>query len=143
MLAAIVLGGQSAGYVGPAAQTAPPAIRLRAGTIVPGVQETIPGTEALTTDGYAPGQQGYYIVQFRSAVQDAWRSQLEAAGATVLEYLPDYACTVRMTPELAASLQFLPHINWVGLFQPAFKIAPDLMVNGQRLSRVRIEDGAD
>ena len=49
MLAAIVLGGQSAGYVGPAAQTAPPAIRLRAGTIVPGVQETIPGTEANKT----------------------------------------------------------------------------------------------
>lgn len=143
MLAAIVLGGQSAGYVGPAAQTAPPAIRLRAGTIVPGVQETIPGTEALTTDGYAPGQQGYYIVQFRGAVQDAWRSQLEAAGATVLEYLPDYAFKVRMTPELAASLQFLPNVNWVGLFQPAFKVAPDLMVNGQRLYRVRIEDGAD
>lgn len=143
LLATIVLGGQSAGYVGTAAQMTPPTIRLRAGTIVPGVQETIPGTEALTTDGYAPGQEGYYIVQFRSAVQDAWRSQLEAAGVTVLEYLPEFAFKVRMTPELAASLQFLPHVNWVGLFQPAFKIAPDLMVNGQRLYRVRIEDGAD
>ena len=143
LLAGFVLGGQSAGYGGPAAQPAPPAIKLRAGTIVPGVQETIPGTEALTIDGYAPEEPGYYIVQFRGAVQDAWRAQLEAAGATVLEYLPDYAFKVRMTPELAASLQFLPSINWVGLFQPAFKIAPDLTVNGQRLYRVRIEDGAD
>lgn len=62
LLLSFVLSGQSVGYAVPGAQVAPPVIKLRAGTIIPGIEETLPGMEGLTIAGYAPGQVGYYIV---------------------------------------------------------------------------------
>lgn len=143
LLLSLVLSGQSVGHTAPGAQVATPAIKLRAGTIIPGIEETLPGMEGLTIAGYAPGQAGYYIVQFKGAVQQGWPAQLGAVGAQVLEYLPDFAFKVRMTPEQAAQVQALPGVNWVGLFQPAYKLSPDLTADGQQLYRVRVESGAD
>jgi serine protease AprX len=143
LLVSFVLVGRSVGYAVPAAQAPTPTIKLRAGTITPGIEETLPGMEGLTIEGYAPGQPGYYIVQFKGAVQDGWTAQLAASGAQVLEYLPDFAFKVRMTPELAAQLQAQANVNWVGLFQPAFKLSPELATDGQQLYRVRVENGAD
>ncbi|MBK8795623.1 MAG: hypothetical protein IPM07_04045 [Anaerolineales bacterium] len=78
LFASFVVSGQGVGQAGTTAQPAPLTIKLRAGVITPGIEETLPGTEALTIDGYEPGQPGYYIVQFRGAVQDGWTAQLAA-----------------------------------------------------------------
>jgi serine protease AprX len=103
-----VLSGQSVGYAVPAAQMTAPTIKLRAGTITPGIEETLPGMEGLTITGYEPGQPGYYIVQFKGTVQDGWTAQLVATGAQVLEYLPDFAFKVRMTPSRRRSFRRRP-----------------------------------
>ncbi|MCB0129192.1 MAG: S8 family serine peptidase, partial [Caldilineaceae bacterium] len=118
-----------------------PTIKLKAGTIVPG--EEVVAAGALTISGYAPGQNGYYIVQFSHAVAPEHRAQLQASGADVLDYLPDYAFKTRMTPEEATALSQSGQVNWVGLFQPAYKLAPDLVLEGTRLYKLRIEQGAD
>ena len=115
----------------------------RSGTIIPGQVETVTAADALTISGYAPGEAGYYIVQFVGSVQEAWKNQVTAAGAELLDYLPDYAFKVRMTPEQANEVGQQPNVNWVGLFQPAYKIDPSLTLGGIRLYKLRAEQGAD
>lgn len=50
---------------------------------------------------------------------DAWKAQVAAAGAELLDYIPDFAFKVRMTPEAADRVAALDSVAWVGLFQPA------------------------
>ena len=142
----LLLSGSGLGHAHPASQAASPTIRLRSATITPGQIESAGLPEALSINGYAAGQAGYYILQFRGPVQQAWKESLAALGITFLDYLPDYAFKVRMTPEQAAQSAVSADVNWVGVFQPAFKLAPDVSRAAdktQQLYRVRIERGAD
>lgn len=130
--------------ISPQQELAPlPPIRLQAGTFTPGLQEELALPDSLTIDGYARNQQGYYIVQFRSPVESDSKNQLTAMGVDVLSYLPDFAFKVRMTPEQAAEVDALSDVLWVGVFQPGFKLSPDLQVGGAALYTARIEQGAD
>lgn len=120
-------------------------IHLKAGILVPGQTDSVTAAGVATINGYAPGQRGYYIVQFQGPVEQAWKDQVAAAGAELLGYLPDYAFKVRMTPEQAAQVGQLATVNWVGIFQPAYKLAPQVSAAAAapRLLRVQIEQGAD
>jgi hypothetical protein len=76
---------------------------------------------------------------------DAWKAQASAAGAELLDYVPDFAFKARMTPEAADRVAGLDSVAWVGVFQPAYKLDPALFRAGAatRAYRVRIERGAD
>ncbi|MRR08547.1 T9SS type A sorting domain-containing protein [bacterium] len=70
------------------------------------------------------GDYTYYIVQFRGPIRQEWRTGLEAEGAQVMFYLPNYAFVVRMTEEIRARLAATKgEINWTGLYHPAYKIS--------------------
>jgi hypothetical protein len=129
----------------PGRQPTPTPIQLKAGVLIPGQSENVTAASGLTISGYAAGQRGYYIVQFRGPVEQEWKAQLVAAGAELLDYLPDFAFKVRMTPEQASQVGQLAVVNWVGLFQPAFKLAPQMLAAGAtpQLLRVQIEQGVD
>ena len=79
----------------PGAAKAAPAIRLQAGTFRPGLGERPTLPPGLSVAGYAEGQTGYYIVQFSGPVRSDWKAELEAAGAELLHYVPDFAFKVR------------------------------------------------
>lgn len=131
------------------AQQDPPAtrgrapIRLRTATFTParGDQPNIP--PGLAISGYAPNQRGYYLVQFEGPILDSWKAEVIAAGADILDYVPDFAFKVRMTPPQAARVGQLASVVWVGLFHPAYKLGPEIARNGARPYTVRIERGAD
>ena len=130
------------------AQQGPPSaapIRLKAATFTParGEQPDVP--PGLTIAGYAAGQRGYFIVQFAGPVMETWKVEVAAAGAELLDYVPEFAFKVRMTPEAANRVAALDSVAWVGLFQPAYKLDPALFRVGAatRAYRVRIERGAD
>ena len=95
--------------------------------------------------GYATGQRGYFIVQFAGPVMEAWKADVAAAGAELLDYIPDFAYTARMTPEAADRIAALDSVAWVGSFHPAYKLDPALLRAGAatRAYRVRIERGAN
>ncbi|HLF26854.1 MAG TPA: S8 family serine peptidase [Anaerolineae bacterium] len=134
----------SIGLAGPSRQNLPAPIRLKATTFVPTRGETPALSANLRVDDYAAGQRGYYLVQFRAPVQPAWKDQLAALGADVLDYVPDFAFKVRMTPAQALQAQSLGSVGWVGLFHPAYKLSPALARDGAAHAyRVRIERGAD
>ena len=139
----------SAGLVIPAAGAESPSqgagadIRLKAGTFNPTAGESLSLPAGLTTAGYAAGTAGYYVVQFAGPVRQAWKDAVTAAGAELLDYLPDFAFKARMTPARAAAVASLDDVAWVGLFQPGYKISPTIDTSGSGLYRVRIERGAD
>ena len=118
-------------------------IVLKVDSFVPtrGEEPEIPSS--LRISGYPSGQRGYYIVQFAGPILDTWKDQVEATGATLLDYIPDFAFKVRMTPQQAEAVRELPDIVWVGPFHPAFKLSPDLRRDGVHLYTVQIERGAD
>jgi hypothetical protein len=74
------------------------------------------------------GEAAYYIVQFSGPVEDNWRDMVKAKGGRVFEYLPNYAHVVKMTPEQAEEIKSLSPVTFVGYYQPAFRIDPDLLV---------------
>jgi serine protease AprX len=67
------------------------------------------------------------VVQFESAPTPADRDALTALGATIHWYAPHDAFVVR-APD-AARLGELPRVRWVGAFQPAWKVEPQLLAS--------------
>jgi len=101
------------------------AIHLRVGTIDTRLGEP-PLPDELCIDGYQAGEPGYYIVQFVDVILPEWRKQLDAIGITRLGYVPNNALLVRMTPEQRVIVEALDVVQWVGIYQPAYRISPNL-----------------
>ena len=128
---------------GPRAQVQVAPVKLMAGTLLPGqnVSQSIPAELQITE--YAAGEAGYYIVQFQGPIQQSWKDQVTAQGAEILDYLPDYAFKVRMTPAQAEQVSALDVVTWTDIYQPAYKLNPDLEREGTGFYTIRIEQGAN
>jgi hypothetical protein len=83
---------------------------------------------ALRIDAYAPGEQGYYIVQFTGRVEEAWKQALRQGGGELFDYLPNNSFIVRMDANAHARVSSLGFVQWIGIFQPAYKISPEIGV---------------
>lgn len=118
-------------------------IRLKAVTFTPTRGETPAIAASQSAGSLASGQRGYYLVQFSGPVQQTWKDQVAAAGAELLDYVPDYAFKVRMTPEQAQQVGGQANVVWIGQFHPAYKFDAGLKRAGTRLYRVQVERGAD
>lgn len=68
-----------------------------------------------------------YLVQFRGPVEETWKVAVEQAGARLYGYVPDFAFVARMDAAAVRVVQALPTVRWVGLYQPAYRLAPDLL----------------
>lgn len=143
MLLLVIISGGSPGQGQARLQEEGHFIRLKAAVFNPlsaQVLDSIP--QHLTIEQYAPGQQGYFLVQFQGPIELAWKDQLVALGVELLHYVPDFAFKVRMTPEQAAQVQQLPNVVWTGIFHPAYKLAPSLQDATTQIYRVYVERGA-
>ncbi len=69
----------------------------------------------------------YYLVQFVAPVTDGWLRAIREAGGEVIQYVPHQAFVVSATPQAIDSIEQLPMVRWAGVFQPAYKLSPDLM----------------
>ena len=138
----ILLLGTTALAAGPVQPEAPPPLYLEGISVDVGADAPItpPG---LTIDRYAPGQQGYYIVQFRGPIEQAWKDEVTALGGEILDYLPDFAFKVRMNPAQAREVTALATVARTVIFQPAYKLSPNLRFqDGVGVFTVRVERGA-
>ena len=138
-IAAAALVGSIVGQ----AQGREPVLYLKSTQFTPSRGERPALPPGLVIAGYAQNQRGYYIVQFSGPIEQAWKDSLAAAGAEILEYIPDFAFKTRMTPAESRAAERLEHVIYVDVFQPAYKLSPDLIRNGTRVYAVRIERGAD
>ena len=88
-----------------------------------GGEPEIPPDE-LTT--YAPGEKGFYLVQFVGPTKDEWLAALQSHGAALIQFQPSHAYIVSATPEEIAAIDELAFTRWTGVYHAAYRIAPSL-----------------
>jgi subtilisin family serine protease len=132
----------AASYAAPAAQQPPPTIQLEVGTFTPG-QTALPLDPELTLGALPAGQPAYYLVQFAGPVQGAWKAAVQATGAQLLEYIPDNAFVIRMTPEQANQVKGQANVRFVDPYQPGYKFNLALDAGTAKTYTVMVHPGAD
>ncbi|MCK5038292.1 MAG: S8 family serine peptidase, partial [Thermoplasmata archaeon] len=63
-----------------------------------------------------------YIVQFNGPIDSAWTQELRGMGLRVHQYVEDYAYVVTMDSSMRSTVEALPNVGWVGVYQPAYKV---------------------
>ncbi len=94
----------------------------------------------------SPGK-GLYVVQFIGPIQDSWLKELEQTGVEIITYAPNNAYVVlaneRAAGELIKMKAASPFVQWMGDYQPAYKLTPGLQAasqgDGSRLVRVTVQ----
>ena len=76
---------------------------------------------------YEEGEQGYYIVQFDGPIQPDWKTALQGVGVEIFDYVPDFSFIVRMSAENEQMVRGLPHVRWLGIYQPSFRVSKSVM----------------
>jgi subtilisin-like proprotein convertase family protein len=75
----------------------------------------------------AQGDPGSYIVQSRTALNDAFRAKLSQAGATIVSYIPNNAYLVRASESAAQQMTSWPETQSVLAYEPYFKLKSSLL----------------
>ncbi|UCD91949.1 MAG: S8 family serine peptidase, partial [Methanobacteriota archaeon] len=83
--------------------------------------------EELKLDVYQSREIGYYIVKFKGPIKEDWKNQVGSYGVEISDYLPNNAFLVRMSTEEKESISQLEFVQWTGVFQPAYKVRPELI----------------
>jgi len=85
-----------------------------------------------TLEGYEPGTEGLYVIDMIGPVNPEWQEELNEMDVELINYVPNYAFEARMTPEQAEEVEEKFFVDWVGIYQPGFKLKETLepgMVN--------------
>jgi len=72
---------------------------------------------------------GYYIVQSTSYVTDEWKQSITDTGAVLFDYIPNNAFVVQMNSSVLAQVEALDTVQWIGIYQPYYKISNGLTVS--------------
>ena len=92
------------------------------------VGEGLPEIPAeLSVESYPGAVTQPYIVQFIGPVMDGWQEELMAMGAVPQQYRHRFNLIVEMDPETAKEVSSLDYVNWVGIYQPAYKFDDALL----------------
>lgn len=100
--------------------------------------------DEFTISQYPAGQAGMYLVQFIGPIDSSWPAIIEDAGGVILDYVSNNAFIVDMTPEAANTLENVPVIQYVGIFQPYYKFQEGLeQFTGTQEYILLIDEGTD
>lgn len=98
-------------------------IMLRIGNFDP-AQGTLPLPRNLRAkQTYGPA---YYIVQFKSAIQESDKAGLQRRNLESLGYLPENAYILKLDGARKDELTKWNRVAWIGRFEPGYKLSPDL-----------------
>lgn len=78
----------------------------------------------LSIDSYPGDVSGYYIVQFDGPIKQEWKAAVEGAGGILHDFIPNFNYIVEMTSPVKSQVSAMDFVNWVGIYQPAYKINP-------------------
>lgn len=81
----------------------------------------------IDSTGYSGGGCHVYMVQFWTEPLDEYRAELQTAGATIRNYLPENAYLTEMSVDAAVRVNALRCVRWVGPCHPAYKLQPSLI----------------
>jgi hypothetical protein len=94
----------------------------------------------------SPGK-GLYVIQFIGPVRDLWLKALEQTGVEIITYAPHNAYVVFASERAAGELMKMKagsqFLQWMGDYQPAYKLTPGLQAalqgDASRLVRVTVQ----
>ncbi len=109
------------------------------------VSEGIPDIpEDLEITSYTNDEKGYYIVQFIGPIRMEWKEMLEEEGAVLHEFRHRFNFIVEMDLRTRSAIEDLDFVNWVGIYQPAYRFDRGLLEeDGEQLIEVSFFDGVD
>ncbi len=85
-----------------------------------------------------------YIIQFIGPIRQEWFKELARYNIETFGYLPHYAVLAKMTKREKEIISHLPMINWIGIFQPAYKVQDVLLSEtGMKEVVIQITPGED
>jgi len=76
---------------------------------------------------FKPGEIGYYIIQFDRPIENSWKTTLKEKGVAIYDYIQDFAFIIRMDSRKEEIVRGLPHIRWLGIYQPSYKISQNAL----------------
>ncbi|MFO8108958.1 MAG: hypothetical protein R6U17_00310, partial [Thermoplasmata archaeon] len=76
----------------------------------------------LRVDSYPQGVRRPYLVQFIGPIMVDWQEQLEDMGVIIHSYRHRFNYVVEMDRDTSERVAELEFINWVGIYQPAYKV---------------------
>ena len=86
---------------------------------------TIPD-ELMSQPSAIPDTKMPYIIQTYGPITEDWRNELALNGVEIVSYIPDNAYLVRLSDDQVERVSGLSSVRWLGDYQPAYKIAPEL-----------------
>ena len=66
-----------------------------------------------------------YLVQFDGPIEGEWVSAMVDLDVKIFSFVHEHAYLVQMDESIVSQVEILPHVRWVGLYQPAYKILSD------------------
>ncbi len=96
------------------------------------MSEDDPDSETLTRETY--------IVQMIGPRAPEWRMELEEMEVDILGSIHPYGYEVRMSPDRAERVRDLDYVESLELFQPGFKIAPELTMDLEDVEKIAGEN---
>ena len=84
---------------------------------------------------------GAYIVQSRTPLDEGFRGCVQAAGASIVSYIPNNAYLVRASASAANAWPQIPH-QAVLPYEPYYKLQPSLLAWPLRKSPCRLASGS-
>ena len=98
-------------------------IRLRVGDFDPALG-SLPLPQNLRAQ--QTSEPAYYIVQFKSAIRESDKTELQRRNLESLGYLPENAYILKLDGTLKDELTRWDRVSWIGRFEPGYKLSPDL-----------------
>ncbi len=68
-----------------------------------------------------------YMLKFIGPVKEEWTREVESLGVRLLEYLPYFSFVAAASEETVLNVAKCGFVSWTGLYQPAYKLNPDLI----------------
>jgi len=82
------------------------------------------GTGAPELPADLRAESDYYVVHLRGPVYEWMTRELESRGVEVIQYVPFNAYICRLVPGQVESVRSLGFVDWVGSYEPAYKLSP-------------------
>jgi PGF-pre-PGF domain-containing protein len=89
-------------------------------------QPAVVSSDILSISQYPSDVDGYYIVQFTGCIREEWKQAVSDTGAVIFDYVPNNAFVVRMDPSVKSRVGSLDEVQWIGIYQPSYRISPAL-----------------
>ncbi len=69
------------------------------------------------------GESDYYLIHIKGPIYEDMKQAIESHGVKLIQYIPFNAFIAKMDRSRKAVVEGLPFVNWIGNYEPAYKIS--------------------